>query len=618
MAGFFQKCAQVITSSYQTAGSVTRANIAYATDASLKGIFHDGSNYRDMESLLTHQIEMKACGTKRYDMYDWLMANAKSLGSLVGKRSVHRGPTITEPFIMARQLSVVNSDHWAVSTGWAASAYDALADSDSYPLNLDADAASYMGANASARVVRLLARPNSGVPAKAEFFTSKSVIYIFERNADGTASRGEWKVLYAANNTAESLCDLVIAQQGDTSLSNTTPGASTTAIALIGANNVSDWETWCANRPALNNEKRVPFWLQTVRQASVTDSLYEEWYTKMIKTNTYFRMFGDVTPVERNRQLTEMTQREWVNSVFWGQAIGAKQTLAEWNASDGLEKIYSIDKSSTYGHSNISGKEVGRRANAVGIYWQLRECGRVKDIQNQQLNLVEFFNDIHDIMRSREGEDIRESPATSIDVYTDRTTAFQFFQGMVAYYKSILGASNVQFPISPVRELNPFGFKYRSYELLHPAGVTLNIITSKFLDDFVSASGAQDALATGAGKGSAARFLMILDLGTNGIYPAITESNSQEVTTGELDTMARIDRTYACTMKVATEKIRLNSFTYTVIVECPNSNLIYENFRDVVPDHTGIDSDAYGDAIDGSSVAGSETDGITGLDAVVP
>lgn len=613
-ASFFTKCNQVVQTSYATAGSVTRANVSYATPASLAAIFQDSGTYRDMDALLTYQLEIKACGTKRFDMYDWLMANATSVGKWTEKRKIMRGPEINVPYILARQQSVINSDYWPLKNGWAASAYVALGDSAANPLNGDADASAYMAANASARVIRVQSRPNSGVPALAAYFPPKTSVFAMEKHTDGSASYGAWRVLYAANKADSSICDIIIEQQGDTSESNSTPGASAKeAMLLIGANNVDDFERWCHNRPALNNEKRVPFWLQTTRTALTVDTLYEEWYQRMITSNRYFQEFGDVDMAERNRQLGEMTQREWVNSFFWNQIISDQQTLADWDGSPGLEKIYSIDKSS-YGHSNVSGKEMGRRANAVGVFWQLKECGRVKDLMNQQLNLVEFFNDIYDVMRSREGESTRESSSSVIDVWTDRETAYYFWKGMVAYFKNELGSSNVQFPISPVREMKPFGFKYQSYELLHPAGVTLNIITSKFFDDQVSNMRAHDTTALGAGKGSAMRGLWVLDLGAKGIYPGIADSNMQEYRTGELSEMAKIDRDYACVMKVPTERIKLSSVTWTAIVECPSSNLIYTNFRDIVPDHTGVDDTNYDD-LTGAEQTGTTTDGLTVQDA---
>ena len=92
-------------------------------------------------------------------------------------------------------------------------------------------------------------------------------------------------------------------------------------VAVIGANNVSDYESWCENRPALNPNKVVPFWTQTSRYTLCVDEFYKEWFAKLTANNPYFAKFGDVTIAERNRQLGGMWQKEWMNSFFWGKRI---------------------------------------------------------------------------------------------------------------------------------------------------------------------------------------------------------------------------------------------------------------------------------------------------------
>ena len=194
---------------------------------------------------------------------------------------------------------------------------------------------------------------------------------------------------------------------------------------------------------------------------------------------------------------------------------------------------------------------------------------------------------------------------------------------MVKYYGAATVTANSNSAITfdyQVKDGNiaKLGFRVRSYELLYPQGVTLNIITDHYFDDFVSAMKAEELATnqhnngTGANTegadrsvGDSGRFLMFLDLG-GGIYPGIVDSNRKVHTVGALEDLAKIDSGYGCVMRSPTKEVTLNSVTWTAVVECPDDNLIVENFDDAEPD-TVVNSAAY-TAIGGTSVAGSETD----------
>ena len=112
-----------IWNNYDTCGSMTRADVGLAESGDLDAIFTqtDTANnlgnfdrYRDMESLLVTQLELKACGGRQYGMYDWLMSGAKSMGKGITKRNVAGGASEIEPFILAAQKDVIKDDYWLV------------------------------------------------------------------------------------------------------------------------------------------------------------------------------------------------------------------------------------------------------------------------------------------------------------------------------------------------------------------------------------------------------------------------------------------------------------------------------------------------------------------------
>jgi len=217
----------------------------------------------------------------------------------------------------------------------------------------------------------------------------------------------------------------------------------------------------------------------------------------------------------------------------------------------------------------------GKRANAVGIYEQLAECGRVYDCLREKLNLGALFRELYNIMRVREANG---RPATSIDIFTDSSTALKFNRAMIEYYDSLSGG-RLAFNVDAMQEVKTakFGFNYRSYKLFWP-NVTINVITHYMFDDWLTA-----AKTVSEAQEDSARVLWILDFA--GIYPGILASKRVVAKTGDLKTLAAVNPDFACVMEVPTQEQTLTSLQYTVVVECPASNLILENFSGDVPEY---------------------------------
>lgn len=546
------RCSPAIGTSYDSCGTVTRCNVISATPADLESIFMEGSDFRDMSSLLVAQFEMKACGTRINGLFDFLMASARNFSGFINKKKIRGSDSLVEPFILGQQKSIINDEYWAV--------VDGSGTANSYQIHV---------------VNRY------GIELEAAWFVPEARVFIFSKTGAGSATRTAWKVVSAELSSFggnDTILVTLTSENAGSYLSAAKVTFPTTGFLVIGTNNVSDWERYCHNRPALNPNRFVPFWVQTSRWTMCTDSLYEEWFAKLLATNEYFRQFGDVTIAERNRQYGMLFQREWLNSFFWNKPISANQTLANWKS---LDRIYTYGGSPLYLPNET--RCVGFRANAVGVYEQLYQCGAVFDLQGQQLNLIELFDKIYDIHRSRSNQG---KIADSIDIYTDTTTAFYFHRAMIRYYNTQYeGLARFNIQVSE-GEHGVLGFRWSSYYLLFPKGVTINIITHFFFDDIGDAATTEDMTET-------ARFLWILDLG-GGIYPGIIASNRKVFTTGRLEDLAKVDSAYACVMENPTQEVSLNSVTWTAVVECPPDNLIIENFEDIIPDHADR-SGQYGD-----------------------
>lgn len=558
-------CQVAVSNNYDTCGTITRASVAHLTPTQLESLFKPDGLFADMDAWFRTSFEMKACGTRVNGLYDWLMSSQRGMGNLLDKTSIDRGPSLLHPFVMGRQDSVINKDYWAVSTGWANSAYTG---ESTGPLT----AAQKALGGSSDRIVRVVSR--YGIDLDSKWFVSKDRVMVFGRTSGGSPTKGQWKVLASAAATDSSYVDVLMTSEngGSTTFYDTAP---TSGVLISLGNNVNDFESWCNNRPTLDPRKRVPFWVQTMRRTRCVDSEYKKVFARLMESNEYFRQFGDLPLAERNRQDEEKFQRDWVNAFFFNKPISSNQTLANWQS---LEQILTVTGTNT--DPGLGGKLVAYRANMVGIYEQLKACDRVRDLQNNKLNFYEFLDELYNIYRARQSQGKQTG---EIDVYTDSVTAANFETAAINYYKAEYGDI---LRIIIEKGQNELGFNWRKYEFKRPQGVKVNIITHEWFDDFVNAMDTESIASSG-------RFLAILDMGkpANGrggtIYPGMIASNSKARTLGELEKLAALDPTFACTMEHVTEEINLTSQTTTAVCECPANSLWIEGIFDGVPLTTG-------------------------------
>jgi hypothetical protein len=548
-ANIFEKCLPAIGNNINECGAVTLCDVITAESDELTTIFTDGSgNYRDLRALLATQFEIKACGAKQNGLYDFLMSNKRMLGNKKIVTPLGPGNSEIAPFVMANQQSVINSEFWSV-------------------VNLFNSAGTYT----------IHVRSRASIPLDDRWFVPGMNVYVSARTASGTALRGSFLVVGSEASTFGGQTTILVTAtaQNDTLgaaakavFSGFTGGVPLSAAVLVrGSANVQDVERWCYNRPALNDRKHVPFWYETDRHTMCTDQLYEAHFKRLQDGNEYFKLFGDVDATQRNKQLGDMFQREWLNKAFWNKRISTNQTLGAYRS---LAEVTTWSNTAQGLYLPGEGRCVGRKANAIGIYEQLAECGQVFDLQNQRLNLVELFeNLIYPIWRARGDQGI---PNQTIEIFTDSFTASQIQAGMMEYYDTRsrgLARFNVDTQrVMQTAQMGRMGFNYDTYRLQYPI-VDLRVVTHAFFDDFASAHISE-------GIPSAGRFLWILDF--TSIYPGIITSNAVTHTTGDLEKLAAIDKDYACVMANPTQTVSLKSLTWTMVVECTATSAIVENF----------------------------------------
>ena len=579
-------CSVVVSNNYDTHGTITRSSLAPLTPAQLYSLFTEGGLYADMDAFFHTAFEMNACGIKRNAMYDWLMSSARNMKHLLPSPiKIDKGPSLLHPFILGRQMSVINNDYWAIPAstyGWSVSSTNPYTALVTGPLTT-ADLA--LGASTD-RIVRIVTR--YGIDMDKRWFQAKSdgsngdIIHIFSR-ASGATLNGQWLVLASETATDLSYVDVLITSlnAGSNSSFDATPGRGSNASVVVrGGNNVNDYETYCLNRPTLDPRKAVPFFYKTDRRARLVDSQYKEFFARAMESNEYFRNFGDLPLAERNRQDEEIYQRAMVNNIFFGKGL-ANQSLANWQS---LAQITSVSGATV--DPGTGGQIIAYRAEPVGILEQQFSCGQVRDLQNNSLNFYDFLNELYTLQRARKSAGHNWN---SMDVYMDSVQAANFQQAAVAYWIAKFGnILSAQFMLTP--ETNEIGFRFQTYRFDFPAGLEVNIVTDDFFDDLVNATNAESV-------DSAGRYIMILEIGNPGrggkggsIYPGMIASNRKQRTVGEIERLAAIDSTFSCVMENPTTEVSLTSQTWTVIDECPSNSLIIQGVGSGVPVTTGLSS----------------------------
>ncbi len=563
---FAEQCDIVSNTSYDTCGTITRSDIDYFTPADLESILAPGGKYGDLNSWFVVQIEMKAtCGQKRYVMYDWIMGNADMSGDsrkLLTTTNAKRGPSLTQPFIKAAQMSVLNVDHWNIDDGFTVG--------EDYTVDVTGPLSDLTGGDVVVRVIAAY-----GVDMDPKWFNARTRVHIFTR-ADGNAQDGQWEVVDAALADDGSYVDVLLKDQNAGSTVEYSRGPDN-GVLLVGRNNVNDYEQFCTNLPNWDGRKIVPFWYQTSRRTRCIDQNYQEWFARLMMTGTNeaFKRFGDLEITQRNAQDEYLDQIRFVHDFFFNKPISANQTLTLWESLEDIETPTGLNLD-----VGMGGRLVEKRANFIGVKEQLYRCARVKDLHGEKLNWYEFLDINYDIMRARKSAG---RPYKSIDWYTNTVMSAHLQTAYMQYVLAEFGSSNAQWQLKPGESLKA-GMEWTTFRVKRPAGVDINIITNEFFDDWYSQNKTQGQVEIG-------NLLLALDLGKGGIYWTGLGSNKVVRTVGEIEKLAAVDKDWACVMKAFTKQITAISDTGTVIVECPENNLWIWDIADDVPDTTGASGD---------------------------
>ena len=464
------------------------------------------------------------------------MANKVDLSHKLNTEIIRTGLSRIRPFILVEREAPIRNNYWNAFNGQSAG-----------------------GGNWQIDV-----QSPTGIPANILWFNPGERVFIKGKTEGGTATDTAYQIVSRSLISGDQAVRLVMEPQNSNSFLSADQLTSPTSGLLVrGTANVSDFESFCSRPPGLITNNEDEFWIETTRDAQCIDELYEEWRDLVISNNPLYAKFYDLEPVKYNKQSGEDFQRRWVNTAFFNKAL-ANQTLADFNS---LENIESVEP-------NDVNRCVGKRANAIGIYEQHAQAKRVIDLQGGQLNLPALFNTLYTMQRLREDIGAAQSDIFEVGMPNQFYPAFRL--AMLQYYKAQSNGMEQLFVENEKGgfKKSPFGMRYMDFPLIYP-NATIRVVTDYFFDDYLSAN-------KQAGQEDVGRLLWILDWSK--IYVGVFESNRVVNKTGDLKTLAAVDPTFACVMRVPTQTTTLMSFTWTLICEAPQANLIVHNFSGETPE----------------------------------
>jgi hypothetical protein len=552
----FAKCAPAVSTNIRECGTVTLCNLKPLTANDLTTVFMKSGQFRVMNALLMHDIELKMCAPVQNGLYNFLMANRIDMSRKVrmGDES-EPGLLAIKPFIMAKRYHPINNEWWLAYGGYQ-------------------DTSNTSGFGTNTWIVNVKSTTN--IPADIRSFPPDMYVFAEGVSSGGSATRTAWKVINCVLSNDGTYMTLYLEDMNSGShLSAAKLGAPVTGLIMRGTNNKADAESWCAEGPAYRNWTKFPFFFQTWRRSFCWSEHYNKWRRYALQ-NALYEEFFDLPETERNKQLAADDQRQFCQMFFRNPPISNFQTAYDY---DKLDPIPSFDPADIglEGLGVDGGRCVGYRANATGFYDQMSECYRVWDMQGTTPYISDLAILLYNMMRVKQG---RDHPKPKVfDLFTDSVSAYWLNTSFLAYYKA-QGQGMVQITVeagkfSDEKEAQ-FGFRYKTFQLFWPQGVTINVITHEYFDDWMTATTAAVTAGANAAFANTSRVWWIIDWTTT--YPGIIASNRVINKSGDLKTLAAIDpKGFGCTMKVFTQEQTLISTTYTVIVDCPGANAIIEN-----------------------------------------
>jgi len=563
---------QLVSVTPQRGCTLTNASITGLTPENFKALAGTETN---LAQVIAQSAEAKILGVKESNLSILLKSSIKNLKGALNKVRFDEQSVIL-PYIQRRQRRRLNANYWRINAGTTCSDAGSVVDGVSIPT--DAIDLTFDLGDSPWKSHENEANDKAGGPRELEryFLTGATlIVHTWDDNTAGaqTGATIHYQIVRSVNADDSNQRQAKVTMFP---LGKTAPGfIPLYGIAVLGANNISDYEAWCENQPADQNLGLLVNWFQTSRESRVTSQVYRETLQKILdgKINPWDQTFNFLSIAEQNKRAAQMSERAFLNSVFFNDYLSSAQTPETYTSlptvSDPEDPTCTLEY----------------KANAVGIYTMLNENGRVKDMDGGNINFIQLFEDLYELKRHREadGDSIQ-----TIDLMTDRETANYLFELFTKYFKQRYGWSTDRFAKlnQKLTYNNLVNFEYDLYDI-PDASCQLAVFRDQFFDDQIFAYKYADGTGpdqnTGANnlQGAAsdqdfrnrARVLWMLDwsdiqIGVGGTSSVTRKSPDPET-----------DRLYKCRISANSTEHNLRSTKWTTFLDRPDRHLLIQNFN---------------------------------------
>ena len=465
------------------------------------------------------------------------------------------------PFITRRQREIINSEYFMVE--------DAAF----------AEGAEFTNEHPGAVAITLNGGTGdwkTNVSALEKSFRPRHFLIVEGTRADGSLFTLQYQILRAVNADTDTTKKCIVyavpsvgaAAWSYLSTEEKAQYLPPNGLAVTAANDVNDWESHCVNGRSDINASYVRFWLQTRRTSMITNDEFEKVVKDAKNINQFMAEYGVLPYAERQRQQRLQDEREWINTIMFGQPLMPEfytDTGDEWL---NLEPVGDIE---------FDDCAYDRVSQTEGIEYQLVKRGRYHDLAGAELNLDSLQATLLRLARTRENDMSNNGfPVRRLTGLTDPKT-LHFWR--LAFHKFEKQTWGEQY----TRQWDPnqlIEFKKRTNydaEIFYLPEINLEVeLIAEPLYE------AKKDLFRGDSKAKVSRGNRIDFWDFSDIDISVTQTNSKSnVYPG--DKIGEYNKLYSCVMNVNKRRYSLRSETFAVCVKNPYRHFSLVNFAEACP-----------------------------------
>lgn len=410
----------------------------------------------------------------------------------------------------------------------------------------------------------------------ARFFIPGHFLYVEHYNQVTNAAYTSAHKIIASTDSDENNAHVTVAAVGydntgwaALNANQKKPFQPTFGAVSLGANNVSDYESFGQNMPTDLAKEMLIDWFGTIRTYRSENQEYLDALAQIMdgNVNEFVRDFRELEMAKRNKQVMTIEELQFINTIWFGaREVGQ---VANPELDDILSLPTALDPE--------SGVALERKANILGIHTQLVEQNRRIDLAGAPFDLDLLIEESKNLQRHRA---LDGKSHDRVCWMTDRWTKDNWDQAFIRYLKSLYDydvMKHVQNGQLVVEGTNIVAMKYTVYEIPR-YHIEIAIFVHDFFEDKIQAF----TDGTNGSINASARGRMAVSIDWDDIKLSVARTN-QVKRTYKGNTTAEANSTWSKVMKMVSEQHTMRSKMLAVEFGDFNRHSIFEHFSDACP-----------------------------------